>query len=112
MAVKIRLKRTGAKNKPCFRIVVMDVKSQRDGKAIEYLGYHNPVSKVTEIDLGRTEFWHGNGAKLSETVYCLYRKAGGQKIVMVKKYASPKKAATEPASPVPEGKTEQPNKAV
>ena len=109
MAVKIRLKRTGAKNKPCFKIGVMDVKCQRDGKAIEYLGYYNPVSKETKVDIERTEYWHSKGAKLSETVYCLYRKAGGQKIVMVKKYAKAK-PVKEPVKSESDQKSDQPQK--
>ncbi len=85
MAVKIRLKRTGAKNKPCFRVVVADVKSQRDGKSIESLGYYDPVKKEKKIDIERIDYWLSKGAKMSETVHDLYRKSGGQNLVEKKR---------------------------
>ena len=43
--VRVRLKRTGARNAACFRVVVMDQRSSRDGKAIEELGYYDPCRK-------------------------------------------------------------------
>ena len=66
--VKIRLKRTGTKNALCFRVVVMDDRSSRDGKAIEELGYYDPRSKAEKIDLDRYKYWVGVGALASETV--------------------------------------------
>jgi len=66
--VKIRLKRTGTKNALCFRVVVMDDRSSRDGKAIEELGYYDPRSKTEKIDLDRYKYWVGVGALASETV--------------------------------------------
>lgn len=77
MAVKIRLKRTGTTNTPCFRIVVADVKSQRDGRAVEEVGFYNPVSKEKKIGVERIDYWIGKGAKMSRTVASLYAKAGG-----------------------------------
>jgi len=62
------LKRTGARNAICFRVVVMDQRSSRDGKAIEQLGFYNPRSKEEKIDLERLEYWKGVGAVVSETV--------------------------------------------
>jgi small subunit ribosomal protein S16 len=68
MAVKIRLKRTGGKNEPRFRVVVTDIRAQRDGKVIEYVGYYNPIKKERGLDLDRINYWISVGAKPSETV--------------------------------------------
>ena len=51
--VRVRLKRTGTRNAACFRIVVMDQRSSRDGKAIEELGFYNPRSKEEKINIER-----------------------------------------------------------
>ena len=66
--VRIRLKRTGTRNAICFRVVVMDQRSSRDGKAIEQIGFYNPRSKEEKIDLARVDYWLGVGAAISETV--------------------------------------------
>ena len=66
--VRIRLKRTGTRNLACFRVVVMDQRSSRDGKAIEELGYYDPCRKVEDINLERADYWKGVGAVISETV--------------------------------------------
>jgi small subunit ribosomal protein S16 len=66
--VRIRLKRTGTRNQACFRVVVMDQRSSRDGKAIEELGYYDPCRKVEDINLERADYWKGVGAVISETV--------------------------------------------
>ena len=66
--VRIRLKRTGTRNLACFRVVVMDQRSSRDGKAIEELGYYDPCRKVEDINLDRADYWKGVGAVISETV--------------------------------------------
>ena len=63
--VRIRLKRTGTRNLACFRIVVMDQRSSRDGKAIEELGFYNPRSKEEKINLERADYWMSVGAGLS-----------------------------------------------
>lgn len=68
MAVKIRMRRTGTKSKPCFRVVVADVRAQRDGRFIEQIGFYNPVSKEERIDLERVAYWISKGAKPSRTV--------------------------------------------
>jgi small subunit ribosomal protein S16 len=68
MAVKIRLKRTGGKNEPRFRVVVTDIRAQRDGKVIEYVGHYNPIKKERVLDMDRINYWIGVGAKPSETV--------------------------------------------
>lgn len=70
MAVKIRMKRLGAKKRPFYRIVVADERSPRDGKFIEEIGYYNPISepKVFKIDSERVDYWIGVGAKPTTTV--------------------------------------------
>lgn len=76
MAVKIRLKRMGAKKKPFYRIVVADSRSPRDGKFIEELGYYNPLKDPGEvkIDDEKTVKWLLNGAQPTETVRVLLKK--------------------------------------
>jgi len=66
--VRIRLKRTGARNMACFRVVVMDKRSSRDGKAIEELGYYDPLKKEEKINLERADYWKSVGAQITETV--------------------------------------------
>jgi small subunit ribosomal protein S16 len=77
MAVKIRLKRIGAKNKPAFRIVVADGRSPRDGKFIEELGTYLPRKKGDNftMDLDRVKYWISKGAQPSETVSSFIKKA-------------------------------------
>jgi small subunit ribosomal protein S16 len=77
MAVRIRLKRIGAKNAPVFRIVVADGRSPRDGKFIEELGTYWPRKKSDNItlDLERAKYWIGKGAQPSETVASFIKKA-------------------------------------
>jgi len=78
MAAKIRLMRTGAKNRPCYRIVVTHGASPRDGRFIEALGSYDPKQKDSEnftMDLERAEYWLGVGAQPSETVKSLIKAA-------------------------------------
>jgi len=77
MAVRIRLKRIGAKNKPAFRIVVADSRSPRDGKFIEELGTYLPLKKGDNftLDVKRAEYWVSKGAQPSETVASFIKKA-------------------------------------
>ena len=77
MAVKIRMKRVGAKNAPVFRIVVADSRSPRDGKFIEELGYYQPLKKENNVvmNLERALYWVDKGAQPSETVASFIRKA-------------------------------------
>ena len=62
------MKRTGARNAACFRVVVMDQRSSRDGKAIEELGYYDPISKQEKVNLERADYWKSVGAQFTETV--------------------------------------------
>ena len=77
MAVKIRMKRVGAKNKPVFRIVVADGRSPRDGKFIEELGTYQPRKKGDNftLDLDRAKYWLSKGAQPSDTVASFIKKA-------------------------------------
>jgi small subunit ribosomal protein S16 len=68
--LKIRLKRTGRKGQPHYRIVVMESSKPRDGKTIEEIGYYNPRLKPTVFDIKkeRVEYWLSKGAQPSDTV--------------------------------------------
>jgi len=76
MAVKIRLKRVGAKNAPYYRIVVADARSPRDGKFIEEIGSYAPLKKGDnyKLDLDRAKYWVSHGAQPSETVASFIKK--------------------------------------
>lgn len=78
MAVKIRLKRMGAKKAPFYRIVVADSRSPRDGKIIENLGYYNPLVNPAEIkvDEDKALKWLSTGAIPTDTVKNLLSKTG------------------------------------
>ena len=73
--VRVRLKRTGTRNASCFRVVVMDQRSSRDGKAIEELGFYDPRRKDEKINVERAEYWKGVGAEFSETVEAIVKRA-------------------------------------
>ena len=77
MAVRIRLKRVGAKNAPAYRIVVADSRSPRDGRFIEEIGSYSPLKKGdnVKIDLERARYWVSKGAQPSETVASFIKKA-------------------------------------
>jgi len=77
MAVKIRMKRVGAKNAPVFRIVVADGRSPRDGKFIEEIGTYQPLKKGTNFTLAldRANYWLSKGAQPSGTVASFIKKA-------------------------------------
>ena len=77
MAVKIRMKRVGAKNAPVFRIVVADSRSPRDGKFIEEIGTYQPLKKGDNfnMDLERVKYWLSKGAQPSDTVASFIKKA-------------------------------------
>ncbi len=78
MAVKIRLRRMGAKKSPFYRIVVADSRSSRDGRFIEEIGYYNPLTepKTVKIDNEKAMNWIKNGAKPTDTVDRLFRANG------------------------------------
>ena len=77
MAVKIRLKRLGAKKTPFYRVIVADERSPRDGKFIEEIGYYNPLTDPVEIkiDAEKAEKWLNNGAQPTDTVRAILKKS-------------------------------------
>ena len=77
MAVKIRLKRIGAKKTPFYRVVVADERSPRDGKFIEEIGYYNPLTNPVDIKIDAEKAQKGikNGAQPTETVRSLLKKS-------------------------------------
>ena len=78
MAVKIRLRRTGRKKAPYYRIVVTDSQSPRDGKFIESIGQYAPRQgeNALNLEIDRVNYWLDNGAQPSDTVRSLLRRAG------------------------------------
>lgn len=81
MAVKIRLRRMGAKKAPFYRVVVADSRYPRDGRFIEEIGYYNPLEEpaVINIDGEKAKKWIANGAQPTDTVKLLLKKAGIEK---------------------------------
>ena len=77
MALKIRLTRIGARNKPFYRVVVTEGRTRRDGRFIEKLGFYDPTKNPAQFDvnLDRTHYWLQQGAKPSDTVRSLIKKA-------------------------------------
>src|SRR5437868_4182347 len=92
MAVSIRLRREGAKNRPYYKIVVADSRSPRDGKFIEIIGTYDPkkTGHNSTLDIDRAQYWIARGAQPSDTVRSLLKKTKKQP------------ASTPPAVPTPE----------
>ena len=78
MAVKMRLRRMGAKKAPFYRVIVADSRSPRDGRFIEEIGYYNPLTEPADIkiDAEKAKKWIANGAQPTETVKSLLKKSG------------------------------------
>lgn len=76
MAVKIRLRRMGAKKAPFYRVVVADSRYPRDGRFIEEIGYYNPMTDPADvkIDGEKAKQWISNGAQPTDTVKALLKK--------------------------------------
>jgi small subunit ribosomal protein S16 len=96
MAVSIRLRREGAKNRPYYKVVVADKRSPRDGKFIEIVGHYDPKKPDhnSALKLDRVEHWISRGAQPSDTVRSLIKKNK-------KQTAAPPAPAPEPV-PSPE----------
>jgi small subunit ribosomal protein S16 len=77
MAVSIRLRREGSLNNPYYKIVVADQRSPRDGKFIEIIGNYDPKKAGANynVDLTRADYWVGQGARPSDTVRSIIKKA-------------------------------------
>ncbi|MDD6478902.1 MAG: 30S ribosomal protein S16 [Oscillospiraceae bacterium] len=78
MAVKIRLRRLGAKRAPFYRVVVADSRYPRDGRFIEEIGYYDPTKNPADvkIDADKAKQWIANGAQPTDTVKALLKKNG------------------------------------
>lgn len=78
MAVKIRLRRVGAKKAPFYRVVVADSRYPRDGRFIEEIGTYNPLTDPSEfkVDAEKVQKWIANGAQPTDTVKELLKKNG------------------------------------
>lgn len=76
--LRIRLRRTGAKKKPRYRVVVAEARTRRDGAFVENLGYYDPLTEpaTVVIDADKARDWMAKGASPSDTVARLFRKAG------------------------------------
>ncbi len=80
MAVVIRMKRGGRRNRPHYRITVADSRFPRDGRIIENLGFYDPIATREELqlslDLERAKYWVSKGAQPSETVHSILKRNG------------------------------------
>ena len=110
MAVTIRLRREGARNRPYYKVVVADSRSPREGKFIEIIGTYDPKKPDhnSTLKLDRAEYWIARGAQPSDTVRSLIKKnkdpeAAAKKAAAVaaKKAAVPPKAAPAPVATEP-----------
>ena len=101
MAVSIRLRREGAKNRPYYKIVVADSRSPRDGKFIEIIGTYDPkkTGHNSTLKMDRIEHWMSKGAQPSDTVRSLIKKNRKQAASAPAEETQP--AAEEPATPAP-----------
>jgi len=73
--LKIRLKRYGRKKKPSYRIVVIDSRKRRDGRPIEELGFYNPLTSETTVNLDKIQIYKQNGAQTSKIVAAICTRA-------------------------------------
>ncbi len=91
MSVKIRLKRVGKTKAPSYRVVVADVRSPRDGRIIESIGWYNPLVEPSaiHIDEAKALIWLKNGALPTESVASLLKRAG-----ILERFEQSKKAAS------------------
>ena len=86
MAVSIRLRREGNLNKPYYKVVVADQRSPRDGKFIEIVGNYDPKlpGDNANVDISRIDYWIKNGARPSDTVRSIIKKARKKEVVATK----------------------------
>ena len=98
MAVKIRLKRMGKIRAPFYRVVVMDSRTKRDGRAIEEIGKYHPTEQpsLIDIDIERAHYWLGQGAQPTEAVAALIKIIDEGKL-QTKEQKTPKKDLYEAA---------------
>ncbi|MDD9827451.1 MAG: 30S ribosomal protein S16 [Deltaproteobacteria bacterium] len=101
--VKIRLKRGGAKKRPHYRVIAIDERVQRDGRALEYLGHYDPIREPAAIQLEheRIAHWVGQGAQLSHAVKALLRRARRRAAAAPPEPPAPPEEAPAPAQAEP-----------
>ena len=94
--VVIRLRRAGSKKRPFFRVVVADSRAARDSSFVEILGHYNPRTKpaIVQVDKERVDYWLGKGAKPTDTMNALIKRARKSPA----KEAAPAEAAAPAAS--------------
>ncbi len=99
MAVSIRLRREGSKNRPYYRVVVADSRSPRDGKFIEIIGTYDPkqTGQNSSFSVERAEYWISKGARPSDTVRSLIKEQ--KKVVAAETASEPERGSSE----LPEG---------
>jgi small subunit ribosomal protein S16 len=97
LAVRIRLTRVGATKRPAYRVIAIDKRRSRDGRALEILGYYDPLTEpaTVNLDTAKINAWIGKGAQPSETVAKLMRQAARPPEAAPEK----PKRATRPAKP-------------
>lgn len=110
MALRIRLKRFGAKKQPTYRLVIADSRAARDGKFVESVGFYNPLPEpaTIQVDTERTREWLRRGAQPSESVRQVLIRAGLWEQVSGKSPATPAGAAAESAKDGVASSTAQP----
>jgi small subunit ribosomal protein S16 len=109
MAVKIRLRRTGRKKQPSYRLVVAESDTPREGRYLDSVGTYNPLTRPSDlrVDLEKVDSWLARGARMSDTVASLIRKArkGGDKTIAVRGVGPEEKqdlnVVDAPAAPAP-----------
>lgn len=102
MSVKIRLSRIGAKKQPTYRVVVAEERSKRDGRIVERLGHYDPRTEPPTIVLNeeRTRYWLGVGARPTDAMGVILRRAGiSDKYVRERAARKSKSAAAAEAAP-------------
>lgn len=73
--LKLRLKRTGKKRSPSYRLVIIENSDRRDGRPIEEVGYYNPITKQSRFDSEKIKKWLSYGVKPTKTVFNLLKQA-------------------------------------
>ena len=73
--LKLRLKRIGRKRSPAYRLVIMENSARRDGRPVEEVGYYDPISKKSKFEVEKIQKWLSHGAKPTEVVISLLKKA-------------------------------------
>lgn len=73
--LKLRLKRSGRKRQPAYRLVIMENTTRRDGRPIDQVGYYNPITKQSYFDVAKISKWLDQGVKPTQTVLDLLKRA-------------------------------------